>query len=485
MTRPKRLYKSDKGYYYIEKGKKVFVKVPKGVTDKQISRVNIRDIYIGEAPKRVKRRKRKKQLTYGRKVYTGMNRLDLGGISYFVPERQIKEIPDQIASNIRAKKVIEDAKDTTVKKLTDIIDNITRSKQPIPAIEEFPTQRRIGKQGIEPVELVSPQTFVNLAQQGKPVVGESGLRAAFATSGTPSPTIPSPLTNIPTGRLLRPKPIKPIQEDSKEDTRERLFKGMEDKPVYSKPSRQQYQEYLKKGESGLMPSLRNPIPEKAVPSSFSATTRGKQEVAGIPKSEAEIAREEARRFVENPSGGDIENGLYSDEVETIARKRLKYYVPVIANDETDELMKYVKRGDKEFAFIVNTDDSDEGGRHWRCIYIDNRDDYPSVEWYDPLTEMPMPKHIATACKKIAMKMNPEVLFKFKSNAIRQQSKMSSRCGIHCVRFLEDRHEGVSFPDATGYTQFIDEMKKGSGDIDGSDNGEKEVSKKIPTYSSYI
>ena len=479
MTRPKRLYKSDKGYYYLEKGKKVFVKVPKGATDKQISKVNIRNIYIGEtAPKRIKRRKRKKQLTYGKKVFTGMNRLDLGGISYFVPERQIKEMPDQIASNVKAKKAIEDTKDITVKKLTDIIDNITRkSKRPVPAIEE--------KKGEEPVEVVSPQTFVNIAEQGKQVIGETGFRVILGTSSPSLPVSPvSAFTDVPRGRLL--KPI--IKEDSKEDTRERLFKG----------------KFLKKGESGFMPSLRNPNPEKSIAPSFSATTRGKEEVAGIPKSEAEMSRDEARRLVGNMGfvqkqnvimqnttqaksrgNGDIENGLYSDEVETIARKRLKYYVPVIANDETDELMKYVKRGDKEFAFIVNTDDSDEGGRHWRCVYIDNRDDYPTVEWYDPLTETPIPSHIATSCKKICMKMNPEVLFKFKSNAIRQQSKTSSRCGIHCVRFLEERHEGVSFPDATGYTQFIEEMKKGSGDIDGSNHGEKEVSKKIPTYSSYI
>ena len=148
-------------------------------------------------------------------------------------------------------------------------------------------------------------------------------------------------------------------------------------------------------------------------------------------------------------------------------------------------MKYVKRGDKEFAFIINTDDSSESGRHWRCVYIDNRDDYKTVEYYDPLTETKMPENIRAIAKKICMKMNPEMLFKFKSNAIRQQARTSSRCGIFCINFLEQRHNGIPFSEASGYDTFINELKSKGVDIDGSEKGEIELSKKIPMYSSYI
>jgi hypothetical protein len=41
----------------------------------------------------------------------------------------------------------------------------------------------------------------------------------------------------------------------------------------------------------------------------------------------------------------------------------------------------------------NTDDSDESGRHWRCVYIDNRDDYKTVEYYDSLTETKIPENV--------------------------------------------------------------------------------------------
>ncbi len=444
MTRPRRLYKSDKGYYYIEKGKKVFVKVPKGVTDKQISKVNIRDIYINQAPKRIKRKTRKTKLTYEKKVYTGMNRLDLGGISYYIPGRQIKEIPDQIASNVKAKKEIEETKDATVKKLTNIIS--TQSKQKIPDIETEFGGISLKRNTISELVGETSKVFTK-AQKGIPIAPKD-MVIKFARN------------------YYSEKKQLPTRADINE------YIMLESDGQYSDIQAKEYNDIIEGLEKSLGPDLgkdETELPEPTVKSRFTKF----------------FFTRKSKSKSKSKGAGDVEDGLYSDEVETIARKRLKYYVPVIANDETDELMKYVKRGDKEFAFIVNTDDSDEGGRHWRCVYIDNRDDYPSVEWYDPLTEMPMPKHIATACKKIAMKMNPEVLFKFKSNAIRQQSKMSSRCGIHCVRFLEDRHEGISFPDATGYTQFIEEMKKGSGDLDGSDNGEKEVSKKIPTYSSYI
>lgn len=412
MARPRRLYKSGDKYYYLIKGKKVFVKIPEKVSQKQIQKVNIRNIITIPEARRIKRKRTTKGMKYAKKVDKDMIKTEEGLASYysFKPERKIKQIQDQFASNI------EKTKDTTVDKLTDIIKLAVQSKLPVPAIED--------KEENGPLKDFGKDLFAALPEE-------------------------------------------------------------DDRPIYSKPTRQQREEFLKRGESAVMPSLRSK-PNKSIPSSFSASTSGTEQVAGIPKSDAELAREEARKFVkENPSGGDVENGLYTDEVETIARKRLKYFVPVIPNDQTNELMKYVKRGDKEFAFIINTDNSDEGGRHWRCVYIDNRDDYKTVEWYDPLTETPIPENVRQICKKICMKMNPEMLFKFKSNAIRQQAKTSSRCGIHCIRFLEARHNGVPFSEASGYDSFINELKSKGGELDGSVEGEKELSKKIPIYSSYI
>jgi hypothetical protein len=84
------------------------------------------------------------------------------------------------------------------------------------------------------------------------------------------------------------------------------------------------------------------------------------------------------------------DGLYNDQIEKILKKRLKHFVPCIAADKTHELMRYVGKKDKEFAFVINTNPSESDGTgndgyppgHWTCVYIDNRDDYPSCEYFD-------------------------------------------------------------------------------------------------------
>ena len=115
------------------------------------------------------------------------------------------------------------------------------------------------------------------------------------------------------------------------------------------------------------------------------------------------------------------------------------------------------------------------------VYIDNRDDYPSCEFYDPLAEGLPPKPVITIMRKIAKKMNPEKMFKYKQNLIRRQSYRTNRCGHHCIKFIEDRMNGIPFCEASGYDDFI-QKHKGS---DGSDDGEKDLEKVLPKYNSYI
>ena len=45
MTRPRRLYTTDDGkFYYLIDGKKKFVKAPAGISQKQIAKINIKNI---------------------------------------------------------------------------------------------------------------------------------------------------------------------------------------------------------------------------------------------------------------------------------------------------------------------------------------------------------------------------------------------------------------------------------------------------------
>jgi hypothetical protein len=184
------------------------------------------------------------------------------------------------------------------------------------------------------------------------------------------------------------------------------------------------------------------------------------------------------------------DGLYNDEIEEIAKKRIKDYVPVIPSDHLNELPKYVARGDKRFGFVVNTNPSTSDGSgndsyppgHWTAVFINNEDDYPSIEFFDPLAQGKMPEDLIKMCRRIAVKMNPEVMFKYKQNMLRRQSKMTSNCGWHCVKFLDDRYNGVPFSEATGYDDYMESL---NNTPDGSRDGEKEITSYIKKYESYI
>jgi hypothetical protein len=213
-----------------------------------------------------------------------------------------------------------------------------------------------------------------------------------------------------------------------------------------------------------------------------------------------ISKTSASSMPPPPSGdseeADIEgagydgDGLYNDEIEKIAKKRIKDYVPVIASDQLNELPKYVARGDKRFGFVINTNPSTSDGSgndshppgHWTSVFINNEDDYPSIEYFDPLAQGKMPEDLIKMCRRIAVKMNPEVMFKYKQNMLRRQSKMTSNCGFHAVKYLDDRFNGVPYSEATGYDDYMESL---NSTPDGSRDGEKEIASYIKKYESYI
>lgn len=461
MTRPRRLYKSGKEadikYYYLIKGKKVFVKVPDKVSQKQIQKVNIKNIITIPEARRIKRKRKKTGMTYEKKIDKNMVQ-GLSSYYSFVPERVVKPIQEQFAKNI------EKTKDTTVEKLTGIIGKLAiQSKLPLATIEESKGQEEIPSSNIPNPR--GPQAKIGAAKLAERVYEKH--KKIYPPFEEVDKIMPSGVKKTGAQFILDNK----LYKDTKKEF-DKILESEKKKMAITPPSLSRTTSLNREGSETSIGSARSA-------SSFGQrlVSAAKKFVAGstiIPEDEDEV-----------PSGGgNVEDGLYTDQVETIARKRLKHFVPVIANDKTEDLMKYVKRGDKEFAFIINTDDSGESGRHWRCVYIDNRDDYKTVEFYDSLTETKIPENVRAIAKKICIKMNPEMLFKFKSNAIRQQATTSSRCGIHCINFLEQRHNGIPFSEATGYDTFINELKS-KGDIDGSEKGEIELSKKIPMYQSYI
>jgi len=444
MPRPNRLYTIDGKYYYIKDGKKIFVKVPAGVSQKQVSKINIKNIIKLAESKRVVRKKKRRNLSYQKKIAPTMEKTEQSGlpIYFFKPKREILTI-DQIA---------DASDDTTIQKLSkQLLKDATLQA----SSSRLPTEPTIAKPSIG-----SRLTKFFTPKKKSTAPSTPSTPLTSGTSGTQEGT---PAT--PAGAFVEPETAKRKVNVAGARTRIRSF--------LSNP----FNRGTPTKEDITTPSSR------ITPGTFERAKEGVREERGIG-----LQRSLSFEPVPEEQGGkgyDSSDGLYDDEIEKIAKKRLKDFIPVIAKDETQELMKYVKKGDKQFSFVINTDNSDQPGRHWRCVYINNMDDYPSIEYFDPLTEGKPEQSLIDISRKIAIKMNPEKLFKYKQNMIRRQSKLSSNCGYHCIHFLEGRYMGVPFSEITGYDEFVDKMKKEHGDLDGSGHGESELKPFMKKYDSYI
>jgi hypothetical protein len=503
MPRPNRLYTIDGKYYYIKDGKKVFVKVPAGVSQKQVSKINIKNIIKLAESKRVVRKKKRRNLAYQKKIAPVLQKSETGGlpIYFFKPSKNIPTLEEQAKAS----------DDTNVEKLAKLL---LKDSKLVPSSSKLPSEPTIVKE-LTPAEK-SQQAYEKAmaernriaeerkkAQEEQAAI-EAGKRQSLIDETrrkkgktTMKPYVTGLATTIYEGKM------ETGTTPTKEQIRGEYPPGAKiSTPTFEKAvpkaREKSLSEIRKKAESqkGTIPSFFQSMKKMISPAKISPSPGEKPDeiLKGTPakpknleKQLTNVVEEEMPISLKRTTGGEGygSDGLYDDEIETIARKRLKDYIPCIAKDETNELMKYVKKGDKQFSFIINTDDSSSGGRHWRAVYINNRDDYPSIEYFDPLTEGKPEQSLIDICRKIAIKMNPSKLFKYKQNMIRRQSKLSSNCGYHCIHFLEGRYMGIPFSEITGYDDFVEKMKKQHGELDGSGKGEAEIQPFMKKYDSYI
>ena len=171
--------------------------------------------------------------------------------------------------------------------------------------------------------------------------------------------------------------------------------------------------------------------------------------------------------------GNEPDGLYNDEIEKIA-DNLGIEIPVIASDQIYKIVDMVNSSTKQFGFVINTDSSKGPGQHWRSVFIDNDEERPSIEYFDPLGDGPEPKLIEDM-KDIIDKLGNEKYFLFKENMVKRQSDDTETCGYFAVKFLEDRYNDVPFVEATGFKKCIDQ----------SGEGEKEIMKSVKKYDSFL
>lgn len=420
MPRPRRMYKDDSGkYYYIIDGKKKYIKVPPGVSSKNLARINIQNIIKLPSAQRIKKQGKLRQPKFGKKIAPSLQKEEQAGLPLYVfkPGKKIKTLED----------LSKESDDTSMDKLSKLllkgVDAVPSSSKIQPTIASMTQQ-----QALPPAEKESKKPGRKPGKE--PEIRETELIKL--------------ITNW-------------YEKNAEYPSLDEVNNSM--KSQYIDITRERYNSALDKAGEIIDEYVANPTER----TTFERFFKGK---------------------------GDDGDGLYNDEIEKIAKKRIKDYVPVIASDQLNELPKYVGRGDKRFGFVINTNPSTSDGTgndsyppgHWTAVFINNEDDYPSIEYFDPLAQGKMPEDLIKMCRRIAVKMNPEVMFKYKQNMLRRQSKMTSNCGFHAVKYLDDRFNGVPYSEATGYDDYMESL---NSTPDGSRDGEKEIASYIKKYESYI
>lgn len=185
---------------------------------------------------------------------------------------------------------------------------------------------------------------------------------------------------------------------------------------------------------------------------------------------------------------DKEDGLWNDEIEKMLAKSVRKDVPVVASDMVKTLYPEVRPNQKNFGFIMNTapsssDGSGEGDNeqgHWVSVFIDNEDDFPSIEYYDSLAEGNPKPHVLKHLKNIARIMNPETMFKLKVNNLKLQSDDSPDCGWFAMRFLERRLGGDSFSEASMYDKYMEKIRPSH-----EEHGDRDIEKYKQSFRSFL
>lgn len=280
------------------------------------------------------------------------------------------------------------------------------------------------------------------------------------------------------------------QEDSPEVVQEMLSKmSPEDREAYldNKKKVDRERKLDDKAKTQLKEQRRLEKAEKAKQAAIARRLKEQQEREELKQSGGKRNGYKLKK----QNGAGINTGLFNDEITKILRHKVKHnLVPVVPSDFVNTLPKFIKPNQKVFGAILNTNPSTSDGSgkdgynvgHWTSMIIDNRDDHPSIEFFDPLVEGPPSEDLLRAAKQIAERMNPEKMFLIKQNAIQRQSNNASSCGLHSVKFIEDRMRGRSWADSSGYTHWLSTKNPSKDD---SKEGEAEMTPLKKEYKHYL
>lgn len=142
--------------------------------------------------------------------------------------------------------------------------------------------------------------------------------------------------------------------------------------------------------------------------------------------------------------------LYASQCDAmLQRYRPEGYLGCFSRDTITEACPALKHFDR-FAMIVNLDVSTGDGDHWCAIWGDKLNE-KEVDWYDSLAE-PVPTDILMAIKTLVNAWDCPWYLKLKTSTVKGQSDTSVTCGLHCIKFIQDRYAGKSFAESSGYSE---------------------------------
>jgi hypothetical protein len=441
MARPRRLYYDEdkKKYFYIIKNKRKYIKKPKGLSDNKLININIKNI-VGDQVRKKKRRK-KRIIKVQKKIDSDMSKGQTGSLPIYL-FKQKQEFPT-------IESIVNNEKKDNEKVLEKLITQITQPLQqgPTLALPAGSPRRPAGP----PPSQKRPTRSVEIKEEGsEDLPGEVKELTQFSSD---------------TLNDLKVLGIKP------------------DSNIKNKDNKSKVNSQIKEKNEEVYDIWRTEKNKTNFPRDDAKWTETISELANIKR------REGARESKGDMEGSGKDDGLFNDEISKILKSKVKDFIPVIPSDKVEDMLRYVKQGDKRFGFVVNTNPSTSDGSgkdgmrpgHWRAVYIDNENpDFESAEYFDPLAEGIPEKSLLSVMKKISQKMNPEKMFKVKVNSLKRQADNTGTCGYHCIDFLNKRYNGEDWVDATGYNSYIEKTKP-----DDSHQGEKEIDKKIKKFNSYL
>jgi hypothetical protein len=121
--------------------------------------------------------------------------------------------------------------------------------------------------------------------------------------------------------------------------------------------------------------------------------------------------------------------LYESEIYDYL-KFIPFFKGVFPRDKIESIN--VNRN-KNFAFVLNLEDSSKGGSHWTCSYYDST--LPYVEYYDSYGLEPPLEFEKLIAKKIKKPI--------KYNPYQHQLSLSVRCGYYTINYIIKRYSGMS------------------------------------------